>query len=1245
MGENEKSFIQFVGRVLFPRDPGDLRNTMQCPACFTALTGSVCHSCQLDLNHPAALQLSAASTRAADALDERLEIIGRMRYETDQLIAERAARADAAAAAPASLPPHPAQQQPVAHPPLVRPPSAPPAGSIPAGPRRSTVQVMLVVVGVSLLSIFAIFGLVWAFITYGVGIRSLIIGTITAAALVTASLLHRRKLVATGEGIAAFAVVLVYLDAWAIRANDFFGLASSNESVYWGIALLVTSLAFLAWHRVSSMRVPSVAAHLSLVPAAGLLTAGLLDQAAIDSGSVTFFAGLVAAAVGMAHRVTVFGAAGAGAAERILLLAATAGALLIAAGAAWAAGPESDWAASIALVAVAAVALAHSYLLISLPGSTAAWHVAAAVFTAFGAVNAALAAPAVALRTGDSAVAAIAPAVTAIAIAIAFEAGWKRVKASPAAPSMLAGAVTAGAVAAFAALASAVAAVPPLLTSLGAVAQPWSLSSLDPLVTPTAIETEALVGVAVAVAALGLGWAVLGVLARHGDLLLYAAAVLVLLAVPQLVSSLPVALGYAVAAGIALGVLVRAKGLPRSYRPPLLALLAASTVISYSVGWVDRDAWWATVTTTVLLAIGARLLSRDSTIRATLFGTGVVVALSGVAAAGARIAQEGGEFPPYALMAITAGALIVFAAPRIPVLSSPDRVVTFWIAAVTGIVALTAGHDWSLAGRGLAGATGMSIATAAVLVGFLVWLALPATKAHSAARIVAALSLAPLAAWLCWNGAVAMGIATLGLTIAPVTALIAVTAGALTWQLVRGDSRRWAADTGSAVTAFVVVAGSVSAWVPELWLVLLLAAVGLLVASVSRDGLVGSASPRKHLGWVALAFATAALWLRLADSSVRDLEPYVLPLAGMLLIVGLLSWRGGERTHLGHPSRGAPHLLMAGLLVAIAPLAMVGGTGPIERPLIVGGVSALLLLVGTLTRENADVQPYLNSVAVAGAAGVSLVAAIRAFELFRSSPATVDARLEAWVVPAAVLLVIAAAGLARSGASQKRMRSGQSLAVVSLVALALLESAGADTTPLGSVRALALVLLLSAVHVLAFWWNRPPFGRPVAWTALGLAAVVGVGFALLEIADPFEYALVPVALALLASGGMQLASTRTARSWPWFGPGLLVLFVPSVLALYVDDPLWRVLGLGIVATICIIVGAVRRLQAPFVLGTIVLLAHLVTQLWPGIRFIYKQGEWWLWLGAAGVILIFLAATYERRIRNFRSVAMRIGALR
>src|SRR5690606_24879129 len=91
--------------------------------------------------------------------------------------------------------------------------------------------------------------------------------------------------------------------------------------------------------------------------------------------------------------------------------------------------------------------------------------------------------------------------------------------------------------------------------------------------------------------------------------------------------------------------------------------------------------------------------------------------------------------------------------------------------------------------------------------------------------------------------------------------------------------------------------------------------------------------------------------------------------------------------------------------------------------------------------------------------------------------------------------------------------------------------------------------------------------------------------------------------------------------------------------------LGRLVGLGVVGIAVVVIAVVRRLQAPFVIGVVVVLIHGVATFLPQLRAVYEFVPWWLWLGAGGVLLIVLAARYEQRIRNLRSVAMKFAALR
>ena len=286
MADEPNDYRPYAGYVVFPRTLADLTSVTSCPACFTVVSGPVCRTCGLDLTHPLATELAGLSADSAALLDRRLELLGRIRYETRQ---------------PATVPPPPPANHFAVGGPDVEP----------TAPRRSGVQVALLIVGISLLSIAAIFFLVYAFITFGLVVRTTIIGAITVASLVTTGLL-RRRLPVTSEGIAALSVVLVYLDVWAAQANDFFGLQSTDPVGNWGTALLVTGILGLAWERVGGPRVWSIAGAATVGLGFAMVAGWAIQLDHVDWTGFAFAAAL--ALSGLAARVVRH------AAERVVVL-------------------------------------------------------------------------------------------------------------------------------------------------------------------------------------------------------------------------------------------------------------------------------------------------------------------------------------------------------------------------------------------------------------------------------------------------------------------------------------------------------------------------------------------------------------------------------------------------------------------------------------------------------------------------------------------------------------------------------------------------------------------------------------------------------------------------------------------------------------------------------------------------------------------------------------------------------------
>ena len=109
-------------------------------------------------------------------------------------------------------------------------------------------------------------------------------------------------------------------------------------------------------------------------------------------------------------------------------------------------------------------------------------------------------------------------------------------------------------------------------------------------------------------------------------------------------------------------------------------------------------------------------------------------------------------------------------------------------------------------------------------------------------------------------------------------------------------------------------------------------------------------------------------------------------------------------------------------------------------------------------------------------------------------------------------------------------------------------------------------------------------------------------------------------------------------------PGLLVLLLPSLVATIGERPVWRLVGIGVLAIAAIVVGAVQRKQAPFVIGTVVVLIHAIATFVPQIRAAYLALPWWLWAGFGGILLITLAARYEHRIKNLKDAVGRLSAM-
>ena len=1087
----------------------------------------------------------------------------------------------------------------------------------------------------SLLAVGAIFFLVYAFLTFGLAWRSAIIGAVTVAAFAGAWLLRRRRLTATAEAIAALAVVLFYLDAFALRANDLLGTAALDGFLYWGVALLVSSVGFVAWHRLSGLRTPSIAAFAVFAPAVACLVAGSTAQ--LDPAD-RVFAAFAAAAVGGFVHVAATRLGPNHTTERVLGLSFGVLGLVLAAGTAFQLRPDSQWAAAVGLGIVAALALAHVLVTVRTHGPRSV----GAVIGGIGAAAASCVVLSAAVRADDSPIVRIAPVVAAAAVALAFEALLRRTS-SQARPAALAAMWTSTVVGAFIALPSLAEAA--LGTLMGAT-EPlapgiWSVPG------SSAIDLEADPGPAVAalaiVVALAAGaWQLGGRLARRRLLVLWPAAGVAIAAVPLTGVLWAEVAGWSLLAGFAVVLLVLARDRSLGVRVLLAVVAATAMALGYTASWASTDTWWVGSLAAIVLLLASRGAIAAEPARATLLGAALVL-LEIAAGAGAWRANTlllggAGRLPEaeHGVLAIAIVVLALAAVLRGRVASGLDARVAFWVS--TAAIALYAPSSFDAVDAVLVVPDPAATALlASGLVGVLaLWTTIPSTLHLRPERIVASLALAPA-------GALALqGLARLaGMhetvvvhALAPVTAALIVAAASLAVR----PHLRTARDAGAALVAGGALVWSFVADPDAAWLVLLITAVTVLIFAISRDGLFGSVSTRRHLVWASLALGTASLWRALADNPTARLEAYVLPLAGALLVIALLTWRA----HRPEPSRSAPSIALAGLLVAIVPLAVVARDGELARTIAVFAAAALLAVLGGIPASRA-MRPYLDSAAFAGSLGVVLAVPARTAGMLDRGGRG-DLAIDAWLAAALVVLAIAAAAQSRLG-GRVRAVIAQVLLGLGLGLVTVIELVAIDSGSLGAARAIVLLVVLAAVHVAASVVARAPFAPAIAWLAIGLAAVTALVVTARGVVDPLEGATAPIAAALLIAGAVHLNRVPAAHSWASLAPGILVLLVPSLIATFVDDALWRLVALGLACVALIVVGALARLQAPLVLGSAIVLVHAARTFAPQLRAVYESTEWWVWAVVGGSVILFLGFTLERRIRDLRSIATRVSALR
>ncbi|GAA3781530.1 hypothetical protein GCM10022403_015060 [Streptomyces coacervatus] len=182
-----------------------------------------------------------------------------------------------------------------------------------------------------------------------------------------------------------------------------------------------------------------------------------------------------------------------------------------------------------------------------------------------------------------------------------------------------------------------------------------------------------------------------------------------------------------------------------------------------------------------------------------------------------------------------------------------------------------------------------------------------------------------------------------------------------------------------------------------------------------------------------------------------------------------------------------------------------------------------------------------------------------------------------------------------------------------------------------------LALVLALCGVIAAGVAVRADRRPVGYAAAALFLLASwVRLAAWDVGTVEAYTL-PVTVPALCVGVWRRSRDRQASSWTAYGPGLAATLLPSLAAAW-DDPHWtRPLLLGTAALLITLLGARHRLQALLVLGGSVLVLDTLHELAPYLVQMTGALPRWVPPALAGLLLLALGATYERRIREVRRV--------
>ncbi|QIK64057.1 hypothetical protein G7068_13275 [Leucobacter viscericola] len=436
---------------------------------------------------------------------------------------------------------------------------------------------------------------------------------------------------------------------------------------------------------------------------------------------------------------------------------------------------------------------------------------------------------------------------------------------------------------------------------------------------------------------------------------------------------------------------------------------------------------------------------------------------------------------------------------------------------------------------------------------------------------------------------------------------------------------------------------------------------------------------RKYAWWVAGACLTGALWCVWGMTGVTLLEAYLLPpTLGAAGVAAVLTVRG----------KPAAHLYVGWLGLAIFPvLVRFTFNGSVARGFGLLGGALLLLAIGSWLRwvgRRAETrggfaklsEPTLLASMLAAVAGPVFGARFGiGADTLSPTGESMHGALLFFVCLAVAALASCVMAFAAGGMSTK----SRWLGAPAVLALAVgvwpsIERDWFNIWAMWGMMCIGIVTMIVAARSAGESGSASPANRsrlarvadafPPVWFVFlvtFLTAIVAWSPRDLRV----EWFSLPLGIGLLAAGALAASKADSAGaadraqprgtlndwpgrwvgSWATYAPGLIVTISASVIATFTDPQTWRAILVIVIALIAIVVGAARRLAAPFILGIIVLPVENVIAFAVQIGRGIESMPWWITLAIVGAVLLTIAVTYERRAGEAETLVARLRDLR